>query len=201
MGFFKAHRVANSDTRLKVTDGKLSELGDKKNPFSRFLLMSELGSMDEDFFAGLTQNLVNNIATRGRVIDEGDVNFVLAVVKGIKPKDEIELMLAITDGSDPPTSDDLRAPPSPCREHSAAGQRGARVEQAGANVCHADGGTQALPVWWRAESHRAHVSVGEGGQAIVGNVTQAGRGNQTAKGRCLAQGAPLHQEIFSMSHR
>jgi hypothetical protein len=54
--------------------------------------MRAIGTADLDFCDGLTLQLVN--ASKGQGPSEKAVNFMLAVIKGIEPRDEIEAMLA-----------------------------------------------------------------------------------------------------------
>jgi len=53
-----------------------------------------------------------------------------------------------------------------------AGQCGARVHQTGTDLLHLNGDAQALRTGGEQKVAVQHVSVNEGGQAIVGNVTQ-----------------------------
>ena len=55
--------------------------------------MESLGTADFDFYDGLLTQLVN-VGTQGKTPDERGTNFMLAMVKGIGPKDEIEAMMA-----------------------------------------------------------------------------------------------------------
>jgi hypothetical protein len=57
------------------------------------LLLKAIASTDGDFLHGLTKQLVNAGSHRPKA-DEHGINFMLAVVKGIEPRDEIEAMLA-----------------------------------------------------------------------------------------------------------
>jgi hypothetical protein len=57
------------------------------------LLMEALGTTDAYFVNGLLGQLAN-VGTQGRSVDERGLNFMLAVVKGIEPKDQVEAMLA-----------------------------------------------------------------------------------------------------------
>jgi hypothetical protein len=57
------------------------------------LLMEALGTTEPDFLDGLPGQLAN-VGTQGRVVDERGVNFVLSMVKGVEPKDQVEAMLA-----------------------------------------------------------------------------------------------------------
>jgi hypothetical protein len=57
------------------------------------LLMAALGTADHDFYGGLVRQLGEACAQDGAV-DERALNFMLSVVKGIKPRDQVEAMLA-----------------------------------------------------------------------------------------------------------
>jgi len=57
------------------------------------LLMESLGTADLDFLNGILGQLVN-VGSRGGDVDERGLNFMLAVVKGIEPRDQLETMLA-----------------------------------------------------------------------------------------------------------
>src|ERR1700722_539443 len=56
------------------------------------LIMESLGTADFDFYNGLLTQLAN-VGTQGKP-DERGTNFLLAMVRGIGPKDEIEAMMA-----------------------------------------------------------------------------------------------------------
>jgi hypothetical protein len=60
---------------------------------AQVLLMEAIGTRDCDFLDGLLKQLVN-AGTQGRTVDEHGLNFMLSVVKGIEPKDQVEAMLA-----------------------------------------------------------------------------------------------------------
>ena len=56
-------------------------------------LMRAIGTTDLDFYDGLMGHLVN--ASRGQnALSQSGTNFMLSVVKGIEPRDQIEAMLA-----------------------------------------------------------------------------------------------------------
>ena len=57
------------------------------------LIMESLGTADCDFYAGLLTQLAN-VGTQEKTLDERGTNFMLAMVRGIGPKDEIEAMMA-----------------------------------------------------------------------------------------------------------
>ena len=136
--------------------------------------MEAIGTADHDFLVAFIKQLASASSGKDRV-DEEALNFMLAVVKGIEPQDQIETMLAAQMAA----------------VHSAVmtfTRRLARVEtlaqqdsaertlnklartyaaQMEALKRYRTGGEQKVTV--------EHVTVNEGGQAIVGNVT-GGRG-------------------------
>jgi len=57
------------------------------------LLMEALATTDTDFLAGIVTQL-GNAGSLGQKVDEQALNFLLSVVKGIQPKDQLETMLA-----------------------------------------------------------------------------------------------------------
>ncbi len=59
----------------------------------QILLMKALGTTSVDFLDGLLKQLVN-AGSRGSEMDVDGLNFMLSVVKGIGPEDEVESMLA-----------------------------------------------------------------------------------------------------------
>ena len=87
---------AKSAPRVKVTAvAGASQIGvdHPDRVVGQMLLMDALGTADIDFFDGLLQQLAN-AGSQGKKVDEGALNFMLSVVQGIKPKDQIEAMLA-----------------------------------------------------------------------------------------------------------
>jgi hypothetical protein len=91
-------RVAAAPTapRLKVTQGEEArryDLDHPNTPLASALLMEALGSASADFVNGLLAQMAK-VDTRGNEIDESKLNFLLSVVKGIKPNDQLEAMLA-----------------------------------------------------------------------------------------------------------
>ena len=55
--------------------------------------MNALGTASLPFMNGLL-NQITNVASQGSEPDEASINFMLSVVDGIEPRDEIEAMLA-----------------------------------------------------------------------------------------------------------
>lgn len=62
--------------------------------FGQLLLMDALGTTQLDFSDGLLTQLAN-AATKGRAVDERQLNFMLAMVTGLEPRDQLEAMLAV----------------------------------------------------------------------------------------------------------
>jgi hypothetical protein len=140
------------------------------------LLMKALGTTESDFIDGLLAQLAN-AATKGRAVDDRGLNFMLAVVKGIEPRDQVEAMLAaqmaavhnatMTFARRLAHVDNIPQQDSAERAFNKLARTfAAQVE---ALKRYRTGGEQTVRV--------EHVTVNEGGQAIVGNVTHGGRGS------------------------
>ena len=135
------------------------------------LLAEALGTANPDFVCELIQQLANT-GSRGQQPDV--LNFMLAVINGVKPKDELEALLAaqmavvhcrfMAFGMQLNQAETLAQQ----GDAESALNKLARTftMQMEALKRYRTGGEQKVTV--------QHVSVGEGGQAIVGNVTQAG---------------------------
>jgi hypothetical protein len=137
-------------------------------------LMRAIGTTDIDFYDGLMGQLVN--ASAEATASERSTNFMLSVVKGIKPRDQVEGMLAAQMAA----------------VHMASmtfARRLARVE----NIPQQDSAEKAFNKLTRTfaaqmsalKEYRSkgeqkmtvqHVHVAEGGQAIVGNVNAPAEG-------------------------
>jgi len=139
-----------------------------------FLLMKALGTFDSDFYAGIVPQLAK-AATQGQSLDEVSLNFMIAVIKGIEPRDQLETMLAAQ---------------MACI-HMLAMDFSRRLANAG-DIVQRDSAERRLNKLARTFSvqletlkrYRAgeqkirveHVTVNQGGKAIVGNVTHGGAG-------------------------
>lgn len=142
----------------------------------QLLLMQALGTTEPDFGNGLIGQLANAV-TKGRAVDEGGLNFMLAVVKGVEPKDQVEAMLAaqmaavhnatMTFARRLAHVDNIPQQDSAERAFNKLARTFA--SQVEALKRYRTGGEQTVRV--------EHVTVNEGGQAIVGNVTKGGRGS------------------------
>ncbi len=131
--------------------------------------------MDLDFLNGLLKQLAN-VGSQGKSLDESELNFMLAVIKGVEPKDQVEAMLAaqmaavhmamMTFARRLAHVDNIQQQDSAERAFNKLARTfAAQVE---ALRRHRTGGEQKVTV--------EHVHVHEGGQAIVGNVSHGGRG-------------------------
>src|SRR5262245_34628970 len=90
-----SQEVADTAPRIKVTRDKKKSaiLLDCKDPVAGAQLMKALGAEDLDFLKGTILQLVRTCERDG-VIDEDKLNYMISIVKGIKPRDQIEAMLA-----------------------------------------------------------------------------------------------------------
>ena len=177
--YFARQAQTPAAPRLKVSDdssGATEVAPDHPDPRMGLSLLAEaLATTDVSFVVGLISQLAD-AGTRGRKVGERELNFMLAVVKGAKPKDQMEAMLAAQMAA----------------AHMATmafAHRLANVE----NIAQQDSAERAFNKLARTfaaqvqalKRYRSrgdqtvrveHVTVNEGGQAIVGNVNHGGRG-------------------------
>jgi hypothetical protein len=174
---FLAQNNANPAPRLKVLNEKQAVSIAPDHPdklVGQMLLMDALGTADIDFYRGLLHQLANADSPAGQ-IDEHGLNFMLSVVKGVEPKDQLVAMLAAQMATVHVAMMTLarRLANVETIEQQDSAERAfnklARTfaAQLEALKRYRTGGEQKVTV--------QHVSVSEGGQAIVGNVTQAPR--------------------------
>jgi len=139
------------------------------------LLMDAVGTKDPAFFDLLLTQL-GNVATQGRELDKSGLNFMLSVVKGVEPKDQMEAMLAaqmaavhmatMTFARRLAHVDNIPQQDSAERAFNKLART--FTTQVEALKRYRTGGHQKVTV--------EHVTVNAGGQAIVGNVETGGRG-------------------------
>jgi hypothetical protein len=144
------------------------------------LLMDALGTTDWDFSKGLLKQLIDT-SLQGGEVDEQRVNFMLSMIKGIKPRDQVEAMLAaqmaavhvstMTFACKLARVDTI--PQQDSTERAFNKLTRTFASQMEALKRYRTGGEQKVTV--------QHVTVGEGGQAIVGNVTQERRDGMPSK--------------------
>jgi hypothetical protein len=138
------------------------------------LLMEALGTGDLDVSDGLIRQLAN--AGAKGTLEECDLNFILALVKGIEPRDQIEVMLAAqmaaVHNATMTFAGRLNRVENIPQQDSAerAFNKLARTfaVQVEALKRYRTGGQQKVTV--------EHVTVNAGGQAIVGSVAAPGVG-------------------------
>ena len=138
------------------------------------LLMKALGATDMNFLNGFLGQLAN-AGSHGGEVDQLQVNFILSVINGIKPRDQLEAMLAaqmaavhvaimtftrrLAHVETLAQQDSAERAFNKLTRTFAAQMEGLKRYRTG--------GEQKVTV--------QHVTVSEGGQAIVGNVTQGAR--------------------------
>jgi hypothetical protein len=167
------------------------------------LLLESLGTTDQDFLNGLLKEIAALTSVDGE-IDEGQLNFMLSIVGGVKPQDQVESLLAAHIAAVHIVSMRfaervLNTMSVPDRESSQqAFDKSTRtlVTLVEALKRHRCGGEQKVIV--------QHVNVGEGGQAIVSNVTQGqteGQPEKTAAAAAplLTDGKPLPMQTIDVS--
>jgi hypothetical protein len=144
------------------------------------LLMASMGTTSPYFFNGIL-NQLTNAASQGREPDQQGINFMLAVVKGIEPKDEIEAMLAAQMAAVHMASMTFARrlahvetlPQQDSAERAFNKLTRTFATQMEALKRYRTGGQQKMTV--------EHVTVQAGGQAIVGNVSHGPGGGSPLK--------------------
>ena len=182
--------------RLKVTSTKnlvTINVDHADNTVGTVVLMRAIGTTDVDFLHPLLCQIVD--ASKGAEASESGANFMLSVIKGIEPRDQIEAMLAAQMAA----------------VHMASmtfARRLAHVE----NIPQQDSAGRAFNKLTRTfaaqmsalKEYRSkgeqtvtvqHVHVAEGGQAIVGNVSAPAPG-----GGARSAGALNRHSLFR-AHR
>jgi hypothetical protein len=139
------------------------------------MLMEAIGTREPSFMTGFISQLVN-AGSQGSEADAKGMNFMLSVVKGVEPKDQVEAMLAAQMASVHMATmtfarrlahvDNIPQQDSSERAFNKLARTFAT--QVEALKRYRTGGQQKVTV--------EHVTVNKGGQAIVGNVEPGGRG-------------------------
>jgi len=170
-----ARREAKPSVRLKVSKngGDLQIESDHPDRLvGRALVMEALASADEDFLNGIMYQL-GNASAHGQDIDERELNFMLSVIKGIEPRDQLEAMLAAQMAAVHVATMTFACDLAPVNTSAFNKLTRTFAMQMEALKRYRSGAEQNVTL--------QHVSVAEGGQAIVGNVTQAPRENGQEK--------------------
>jgi len=172
---YLARGATKTAPRVKVLNGGRAPkiaLDHPKQGVGQVLLMEALGTVDWDFLSVLLNQLAN-AGSQGPQIDEPSLNFMLSVIKGIQPKDQMEAMLAAQMAAvhvATMTFARRLAHVENIPQQDSAERGFTRLARTFATQMEAlkryrTGGEQKVTV--------QHVSVGDGGQAIVGNVTHS----------------------------
>lgn len=139
------------------------------------VVMKALGITDQRLYASMIAQ-VTNALSRGQEADVSELNSAIAMVAGIEPRDHLEAMLAfqmatvhvlsMRHARSMVTSETIEQ--LDLQERVVNKLMRTFTSQMEALRKHRNGGNQKVVV--------EHVYVGEGGQAIIGNVTHGGRG-------------------------
>jgi hypothetical protein len=183
LGKYKAQTVAEKTPRIKVSHDKKATAISLDHPdglIGYALLTEVLGTVDIDFVNGLLTQL-GKASSQDQRPDESAINFLLSVIKGAKPKDQFEAMLAaqmaaihtatMTFARRLANVETIQQQDSAERALNKLARTFAM--QMEALKRYRTGGEQKVTV--------QHVSVNEGGQAIVGNVNHAASGTALEK--------------------
>jgi uncharacterized protein YjgD (DUF1641 family) len=175
----KQQGVATTDSpRLKVEkrDGTLDV--HIALPKRAEQLKKLFGSADRDFYEGLFVQIMDAGIKGHDFSNDRDANFILSVVKGLEPKDQVEAMLAsqmaaVQMATMTLTRTLAHAENIPQQDSAIRGFTKLTrcfTTQVEALKKYRSNGQQKVIV--------EHVTVNEGGQAIVGNVDQGGGANK-----------------------
>ncbi|HEV2604397.1 MAG TPA: hypothetical protein VGU24_12115 [Microvirga sp.] len=167
-------KVTRKGTKAQITPDHPNEA------IGNVLLMEAVGTHNADFLRGLLNQLVN-AASRGQEPDGPSTNFMLSVVKGIAPRDQVEAMLAAQMAAVHMASMAFARrlnhvetlPQQDSAERALNKLTRTFAAQVEALKRYRTGGEQKVTV--------EHVTVNAGGQAIVGAVTHAPGGGGARK--------------------
>ncbi|MES2666904.1 MAG: hypothetical protein V4712_12445 [Pseudomonadota bacterium] len=169
-------RTAGPEMAVEVKDGQLAITYGHENAYAAVaLLMADMGTCDASFFNCVT-NQMANIGSQGRKVDDTASNFLMAVVRAVQPRDELETLLAVQMGAIHNATMMLARrlnhvetiPQQDAAERALNKLARTYAMQMEALKRYRTGGQQKVTV--------EHVTVNAGGQAIVGAVGAGGRG-------------------------
>jgi hypothetical protein len=163
-----------SPLNIQEVDGGIKITTDHPEPkYDKMKLSNALASTDNAFIDGIMKQLIN-AGSQGGGIDEGGVNYMVSVIKGVKPQDQLETMLAaqmaavhnatMTYARRLSLADTLMEADAAERSFNKLART--FTTQMEALKRYRNGGEQKVTV--------QHVNVEDGGQAIVGNVQGGG---------------------------
>ncbi len=159
--------------RIKVLGKNLTGYDHEEIAIGQLAVMEAVGTSDCDFIHPLISQLVD-AASIGPEPEENKINFMLSVVKGIEPRDQIEAMLGAQIAAVHMASMTFarrlnhvkNIPQQDAAEKAFNKLMRTFTTQMEALRKYRSGGEQKVTV--------KHVTVNDGGQAIVGNVTHKG---------------------------
>jgi hypothetical protein len=164
------------------------------------LMADTLGVADPDAMHGILRQLVR-ASVKGERCDEVNLPFMIAMIKSIKPRDCVEAMLVAQMVS-------VHVMAMRCAHRLASAQDAAQQDSAGRALGRL---ARTFPAQIEAlNRYRSHggpaitvqnVSVGDGGNAIVGNVTQHARVMVSDKRPAAAATAARRVPISDLSER
>ena len=174
---YEERKTAETAPRVKVLNTANATLVAADHPdlvLGQALLMEAFGTASPDFLNGLIGQLAG-LSFKDEQTDEGALNFLFSVVEGIKPRDQVEAMLAAQMAAIHVATFTLarrldhveNLPQQDSAERALNKLARTFATQMEALKRYRTGGEQKVTV--------QHVSVSEGGQAIVGNVMHPAR--------------------------
>lgn len=159
------------EMKLKFEGGNLAVTFSHASPeAAALILMADLSTMDPAFYMGVTGQIAR-IGTHGAKIDEANSNFLLSVVRAVQPRDELETLLAVQMAAIHAATMMMARrlnhvetiPQQDAAERALNKLARTYAMQMEALKRYRTGGQQRVIV--------EHVTVNEGGQAIVGNIS------------------------------
>lgn len=172
----RAARADGPPMKLEMEGDALSVTFTHSDPeTAHVLMMADLGTCDPQFMTFVQQQIAVH-GSHKRKIDETASNFLLSVVRGVQPRDELEAMLAVQMGAVHQATMMLARrlnhvdtiPQQDAAERALNKLARTYTTQMEALKRYRTGGQQKVTV--------EHVTVNAGGQAIVGAVTRGGEG-------------------------
>ena len=150
---------------------------DDPNPlYGQALLMSVFATGEVDFFTEILSQLANASEQDGK-INERELNFMISVVKGIQPRDQLETMLAAQMAAVHSLTMNMAYRLKGIFTLPQLDSMGRAMNKLARTFA---GHLEALKRYRSTGEQKVtveHVTVNQGGQAIVGNVAHRGEGS------------------------
>jgi hypothetical protein len=172
----RARRKKTPHVKVSEKEGRIQiSLEHPAEVYGQCLLMEAFATADHDFYKGILLQLAK-AAMLSEKVDEQELNFMISIIKGIAPKDELETLLATQMAAvhtlilayARQLANTSTVPQQDCAERTLNKLARTFAAQVETLKHYRTGGEQKVTVH--------HVNVSEGGQAIVGNVTKGGEG-------------------------